>query len=273
MSEKVKQNIWLAVKILIGLFIISPLIMSLLLSFQSNAEINNPPFNLFSSHPTLENYRYIITGNRFLGMLKNTLICIIITIPVDIFISSLTAFVFSHYNFKLKKFLFMVCLAAMMIPGETITITNFMTVQSMHLLDTYLGLCITGFANVGAVFMLRQHMLSLPSALWDAARVDGCSNLRYYFSVMLPLSKPIIVALVLNSFIGIYNSYFWPLIVTTKPEMQVLSIGVVQLGGDAVYTPGYVLAGGMLTSLIPILVYIFGIDGIVEGMTAGAVKS
>ncbi len=273
MSIKIKNTAMWTVKILIGLIIIAPIILTLIFSFQSNSEINNPPMRLFTAHPTLENYRYALSTYNILKLLGNTFLVIMVALPVSTVISAMCAYAFAHFNFPFKNGLFAIFLAVMMIPGETTIISNYLTIQQLGLIDTYLGIMITGFVNIGGMFMLRQHMMSLPSALWDAAKVDGCGHTRYFTSVALPLSKPIIVTLVLNSFIGAYNDYFWPLLVILDDKKDTMAIGVAKMLGDSNLTPGYTFAGGVVSMVIPIIIYILGVDRIVEGMTAGAVKS
>ncbi len=273
MSRKAKQNIWLAVKILIGLVIIMPLAFCVLLSFQSNGELLALPFNLFTKNPTVENYAYAFENYNMLRMFRNTAICLLIVVPVQVIMSATSAFAFAHFDFRFKNVLFAVFMAAMMIPGTSTLVTTLKLVQKMGLLNTYMGICIVSLVNVGGVFMLRQHMMSLPSALWDAAKVDGCNNMKYFFSIVLPLSKSIIIAIVLTSFMGVYNDYFWPSMVTLTESMQTISVGLAAFMGEGELYPGFVYAGTTLCMLVPVLIYIFGIDHIVEGMTAGAVKS
>lgn len=273
MKKNIKSNIGLLVKIIIGIFMIMPVIMAILFSFQSNLEINSVPLNLFTKNPTLENYKYVIENIPIFTYLKNTVVMLIICIPCQVILGSLAAYGFSFFDFPFKNALFTVFLAVMMIPGEVIIISNYTTVQNMGLMDTYMGMTITSLFNVSAMFMLRQHMLSMPKALHEAAKIDGCGDMKYLFSVVLPMSKSIIAAQVLNSFISIYNAYFWPLLVTQTDEMRTVQTGVAQLmlSGSNYY--GWVLAGAVLSMIIPIIVYVLGLDKIVDGMTAGAVKS
>ncbi len=273
MSRRAKQNIWLAVKILIGLTIIFPLVITLIFSFQPEEELLTIPLKVFTKNPTLSNYKYAFENYNLFNMLKNTMITIIIIVPVQVLTSSMCAYAFAHFNFRFKNILFTIIITAMMIPGETTLASTFKMVQGMGLINTYLGMCITSLISVSGTFMIRQHMMSLPSALWDAARVDGCSHMKYFFSVMLPLSKSIISAFVLTGFIGVYNSYFWPWMITTTEDMQTLAVGMGQIKADTLLHPGHVYAGTVLCMIVPVIIYIFGIDYIVEGMTAGAVKS
>ncbi len=273
MNRAVKQNISTVIKILIGLILIMPLMVTLILSFQTNDELVSLPFELFTKHPTFENYKFAFQNYNIPNLLKNTFICLLITVPTQIFVNTITAYAFAHFDFKGKTLLFNLVLIAMMIPAEVTISANFMTVQRLNLVDTYMGICITSLIGAGSVFMLRQNMLSLPSALWEAAKVDGCGDMRYFFSVVFPMCKSIIIASTLTTFIGIYNSYMWPLYVTTRKEMQTMAIGVAQMGADRALYPGYAFAGTVLSMIIPVVIYIFGVDRIVEGMTAGAVKN
>lgn len=123
--------------------------------------------------------------------------------------------------------------------------------------------------------MLRQCMMTLPKELWEAAKMDGCGKIRYLFKCVFPLSKSTISALAINSFIAIYGAYLWPLMVTRSNEMQTIQMGMVSLmsGMEMGNRYGIVLAGAVVSMIIPISAFIFGQDYIVEGMTAGAVKS
>ncbi len=273
MSRRAKENIWITVKILIGVLTIFPLIVTFLLSFQSTEELGTLPFTLFTAHPTLEHYRYALQSYNVPLMLRNTLIIIVMTIPTAIVLDTATAYAFAHYNFKFKGVLFTVVLSVMMIPGEVTIMTNYMTIQRMGLMNTYLAVCITGLVDAASIFMLRQHMMSLPPALWEAAKVDGCGDLRYLFSVMIPLSKSIIVAFTLTGFIGVYNSYMWPMLVTSDRDMQPIAVCVGMMMEDISLNPGGAYAGTIIAMIIPLIVYIFGVDRIVEGITAGAVKN
>ena len=160
----------------------------------------------------------------------------------------------------------------MMIPVEVNVIANYTTIQNLDLMDNYLGMTIVSFVNISGMFMLRQHMLSLPPALWEAARMDGCSEMRYYFNVILPLSKSIISAQIITSFVSVYNAYLWPLMVTSTEDMRTVQTGIANLVRDMYWNPGGALAGAVICMLIPITIYIIGSEKIVGGLTSGAVK-
>ena len=132
---------------------------------------------------------------------------------------------------------------------------------------------VVAFVSISGMIMLRQHMLTLPISLWEAAKIDGCSEMKYFYKVILPLSKSIIFAQVITSFISVYNSYLWPLMVTSTEDMRTVQTGIANLVRDMYWNPGGALAGAIICMVIPVVVYIFGTDQIVSGLTSGAVKS
>ena len=258
-------------KILFGVVLISPLILAACISFMPKADIMRIPFKIDLSNATLENYIYAFEYMNILTYLKNTFIMIIIELPCKLITALLAAYAFSYYKFKGRETLFSILLATMMIPSEVTIMSLFKMIMGWNLIDTYAGLTIVGLTDITAVFLFRQNMKAVPYELREASMLDGCGEMRYLFSILIPLCKPIIAAYSLRAFIFIYNNYMWPLLVTTKDGMRTIQTGVAQLSWSS--HAGLVLAAAMITSIIPLVVYFFGMDKIVEGMTAGAVKS
>lgn len=270
MKAKLNQIAPAVLKVLMTFIIVFPILIAIVVSFQSMEEIYKLPYSLKIESPSWDSWIYALQNLHLFRYLKNTIICILIEVPWRIFTALLAAYAFSYFDFPGKNILFTIMLMAMMIPGETVTITVFKMVCKWNLVNTYAGLCINGLATVGAVFMFRQSMLSIPSSIWEAAKIDGCSEMRYFFQMVIPFCRSIIVAQTLLSVIATYNSYLWPLLVTTEDTMRTVQTGVVFLSGQE--SPGYVMAAVLIVLLIPMITFLFGIDKIVEGVTAGAVK-
>lgn len=273
MGMKMKSRAALALKILVGLVYIIPVFIAIAYSIHPNVDFAKGNLSLIPDAPTFENYQYIFENVPTLNYFKNTLIMIIICIPCQMFLNTVAAYAFSYYEFPCKNLLFTVFLTSMMIPGEVTIIANLLTIQSLNLVNTYLGMTITSLTGVAGIFMLRQNMMSLPKELWEAAKMDGCGKNLYLFKVVFPLSKSVISALAINSFIGVYGAYLWPLLVTTTNEKHTIQIGMANLMSGTGSRYGYVLAGAVVSMIIPVLSFIIGQDYIVKGMTAGAVKS
>lgn len=258
-------------KILLGITLVLPIILAAFISFMPKADIIKIPFELNLSNATIENYIHSFTYMNLGNYLKNSFIMVGIELPCKAFTALLAAYAFSHFDFPGKNFLFTLLMTVMMIPGEVIIMSLYKMIMNWGLIDTYAGLTITGLVDVAAVFMLRQNMLAIPKSLYEAAKIDGCGRMRYFFSILIPLCKTVLAAYALRGFINIYNSYMWPLLVTTRDDMRTIQTGVAQLSWSS--HAGLVLAAAMITSIIPLTVYFFGMDSIVEGMTAGAVKN
>lgn len=252
---------------------IIPIILAVLFSFQPNEQIGMTPLTLITDNPTLEHYKYVLENIPVLTYLKNTVIMILICIPCQLVLASLGAYAFAFFDFRFKNAIFAVYLASMMIPGDVVIMSNYVTIQNWGLMNTYIGMTITSLVGVTGIFMLRQHMKSLPKELWEAARVDGCKEMKYFFKVVFPLSTPVLSSMAINSFIGVYNAYFWPMLVTTEDSMRTVQIGMATLMLSDSLRYGEVLAGAVLCMIIPTIVFLIGQDYIIKGMTAGAVKS
>lgn len=271
MKRKIKITTLGLVKILLAFVIVFPVLIAIVVSFQSLEEIYRLPYRLTMEHPSWDNYIYAFQKMNLFVYLKNTFVQILVRVPCQIITSLLAAYAFSYFEFPMKKTLFAIMIAAMMIPGEAVTITVFKMVVKWQMVDTYMGLSITGLVNVSAAFMFRQAMLSTPISLWEAAKMDGCGRMRYFTRILVPICKSIITAQTILSLIGTYNDYLWPLLVTTRDAMRTVQTGIVYLMG--VSNTGYTMAAIIIVLALPIILFVFGLDYIMEGVTAGAVKN
>lgn len=259
-------------KIVIGLVFIAPIIVCILFSLQQEGEIATLTPKLFTANPTLENYRTVLNTMPIFTYLKNSLVVCLLTIVIQMFLVSFAAYAFSFFEFKGKKALFTLILMAMMIPPDIVVITNFVTVQRLHLTDTYLGLILPSLVSGMGIFLMRQYYMTVPKELKDAAVIDGCGHFRFLFQILLPMSVPTIASLALYTFIIEYNHYFWPLLVTNTDKMRTIQIGVSMLVRSDWLEYGPMLAGAAVAIIPPALIFIIGQDYIVKGMTDGAVK-
>jgi sn-glycerol 3-phosphate transport system permease protein len=271
-SKKTAECLRFAGKVLLGLLFVSPIIFCILFSFQPNSEVGSAPLHLLTAHPTLDNYIEVLRSIPVSRYLLNTLLMCVICIFFQTIFASFAAYAFAFFDFKGKNFLFTIILTTMMIPGDVVIITNYVTIQNLGMVDTISGLVITGLVTGTSIFMMRQYYMTLPKDLKEAATIDGCGDMRFLFSIAMPLSVPTAAALAINSFIHVYNSYFWPLLVTSSKTMRTVQIGMADLiTGDSL-NYGNVLAGAVLCMIPPMVAFIIGQDYIIKGMTAGAVK-
>ncbi len=261
-----------AVKLFIGFVIFSPLLYAIIISIMPPADIAVYPPKFIPSYITFEYYKDVMNSFPVFRYIFNTLVSCIVVIFAQILTSCFAAYAFVFFKFKGREFLFAVILVTMMIPGDTIIIANFLTICSLKLNDTYLALVLPYLVAGMGVFLMRQSFMTVPKELKEAADIDGCGQMRFLFKILMPISIPSIVALSINTFIGTYNHYLWPLLVTNTANMRTVQIGMSILTTGEAGKIGDLLAGAVIFLIIPALIFVIGHKYLVKGLTAGAVK-
>ena len=241
------------IAIILGVIIIFPLIYCFLSSFKTPSEFLNP--KLFpSSFLYLDNFKNALERGSLLRYTLNSFVIAFVGTAVRMVLSILAAYAFTFYDFKGKNFFFFLILGTMMIPGDVLLVTNYLTVSKMHLLNTYLGVMIVSFVSASQMFMLRQRFKTIPKDMREASSMDGYGDLWFIWKVLLPLSKPVVTTLFVQSFINLWNAYLWPLIVTaSSPEMRTVMVGITRLNSWEDENYQLVMAG-VCISLIPSLI-------------------
>ncbi len=202
---------------------------------------------------------------------NSVVMSLIITVG-QVFTSMLAAFALVFLPMKWRTFWFALLLATMMVPVEAIIIPNYLFMSDFGLINSMPALTLPFLAHGFGIFLLRQAFMSFPRELFEAARIDGCSNVGFLMRILLPLSKPTLAALGIWTFLMAWNMYFWPLLVTQTPNMQTIQIGITQLQSADNFNAGLVLAGTVLAIIPTLLLLIFGQRFIVRGLTGGSLK-
>ena len=241
------------IAIILGVIIIFPLIYCFLSSFKTPSEFLNP--KLFpSSFLYLDNFKNALERGNLLRYTLNSFVIAFVGTAVRMVLSILAAYAFTFYDFKGKNFFFFLILGTMMIPGDVLLVTNYLTVSKMHLLNTYLGVMIVSFVSASQMFMLRQRFKTIPKDMREASSMDGYGDQWFIWKVLLPLSKPVVTTLFVQSFINLWNAYLWPLIViASSPEMRTVMVGITRLNSWEDENYQLVMAG-VCISLIPSLI-------------------
>ena len=257
--------------IFLGLIIIFPVVYCITVAFKARAELSVfPPKVLPDSFSYLENFRTVFRMAPLMRFMLNSVIVSGMGCVLRLSFAILAAYAFSYFNFPGKTVLFMIILGTMMLPADTLVVTNYITIVRLNMLDNYLGMCITSLVGATQMFMLRQNFRTIPGSYRDAAFMDGCGDLRYLVSVVTPLSSPIILTLLVQSFITFWNAYLWPLLVTNRVDMRTVQIGVAMLTNplDTNYT---VVLAAVTLLLIPSF-FLFSLlrMAIVRGIEGGA---
>ena len=272
-KKQVMPKIWIVLKVILGLIFISPVLVGFLFSFVPNELLHGlPTLSQIFGNLTLNNYKWVIGYVPILRYLLNTLIVCVTVVASSTILSCMAGYAFACFEFKAKAFLFNLILVAMMIPADVTVITNYLNVQKWGLINTYPGLCITMLVGGTAIFMMRQYFLQLPKDIKEAAIMDGCGHMRFLLQIGVPMAVPTISALAITEFIGVYNRYFWPMLIAQKKEMQTMQIGMAMLVDVETVNYGNILAGAMICIIAPVIVFLIAEDHIIKGMTAGSVK-
>ena len=210
------------IKLALGLVFISPLIIGLFFSFQTEQELMSYPLHLLPQHFTLENYQAVFAKVPLLLYLKNSVIVCVIAIFAQVIFATLAAYAFACFEFPFKKLLFSLVLATTMVPGEVVVVTNYLTIQNMGLTNSYAGLVLPSLISGTAIFLMRQYFLALPKEYKEAATIDGCGGNRVSVPRSMPLAVPTFASLAIYLFVQIYNQFFWPLLVTHENAMRTI---------------------------------------------------
>ena len=267
---------WISYIVLtIGVAIVAfPVYVTLVASTRTAQEVLQAPMPLTPGTHMLENYAAVLAhgaGESGAGvgrMMVNSLISALVIAIGKIAISLLSAFASVYFRFPFRRFFFWMIFVTLMLPVEVRILPTYKVVADLGMLDTYAGLTIPLIASATATFLFRQFFLTIPDELAEAARIDGAGPMRFFWDVVVPLSRPNIAALFVILFIYGWNQYLWPLLVTTQEDMYTTVIGIKRMisGGDAATDWNLVMATAMLAMLPPALVVLLMQRWFVKGL-------
>ncbi len=266
-------KVFLYLLLIIGAIVmIFPLYTGVLTSFLGPDTISSYPPKLFPVELRWQNYLDAMKQAPLLRFILNSFIQSGGVMIMQLFTASLAAFAFAYLPFKGKNVVFLIFLSTMMIPWESTIIPNYLFIQKIGWDDTYQGLISPFMATAFGTFLLRQFFMSIPKDLYDAAKIDGCGNLRFLVEILIPLARPALGTLAVYSFLQTYNQYLWPLLITNSTNMRTVQIGITMLQVFEREQWQVVLAG-VVTIMIPTLILFFVANRqLIRGLTAGAIK-
>jgi raffinose/stachyose/melibiose transport system permease protein len=255
------------------IFVVTPLIATLLGGLKSLGELRTNPFGL----PQVwewENYAGILGSWRYWQLLLNSLIIASLTVAITLTVASMAAFVFAHLHFFGAKMLLNYLTMGLLFPAATAILPMFIKVRDLGLLDTYLGVVLpqAAFALAMSILLMRRFFKDLPAELLEAALVDGCSYINFFRYVTLPLSRPILATVGTITFVHSWNAYLVPLVMLNSDSLYPWSLGIMVYQGEYSTEWHLILAFITLTILPTILLFFFAQKHIIAGLTAGSVK-
>ena len=263
MVEKRGAGLWLThLGLIIGVaFIFFPIWLAFVASTVEQQEIVRPPMPLMPGGHLIENYTKALTAGinaPVATMLFNSLVMALGIALGKIAISLLSAFAIVYFRFPGRKVFFWLIFLTLMLPVEVRIVPTFEVIANFGMLNSYSGLILPLVASATATFLFRQFFMTVPDELAEAARVDGASPMRFFFDILLPMSRTNIAALFVILFIYGWNQYLWPLLITTDPEMNTIVMGIKQMfpSGDDIADWPVIMATSILAMVPPVLVVV-----------------
>lgn len=258
--------------IIAWLIIMFPLIYAFLMAIKPSGELYDPNSVLFPQNPTLTNFVDVFNIAPIGRYIMNSLIVAVSITLLQITTSILAAFAFRFLNFKGKGIIYGLILSTMMIPGEAVIISQFLMVSGWGLTDSITVLIIPFIVSAFNIFLCVQALENFPYEIYESAKIDGCSDFRFAFSMVLPLIKPTIGAMAVQSFLAGWNMYMWPLLVTNDDSKRTVQIGISMLNSVDSQSLVLMVAGVVICMIPSLVIFIVGQRNMVKGLTSGAVK-
>lgn len=258
-----------------ALIVLFPFYWMVLTSVKSYSSYNAeriPAF--FTKQPTLQNYADAFTSVPLAKYFLNTLIFTVATTAVMMAVIVLAAYAFARLEFVGKNITFALFLSLMMIPNELVVITNFVTITNLGLRNTFTGLILPSVTSVFYIYLLKENFEQVPDELYRAAKVDGTSDMKYLFKVMIPISRPTIVTIVILKVIECWNAYVWPRLITDDPAYFLVSNGIQEIreNGFGRENVPAMMAAVVAVSVPLIVLFLIFRKKIMEGVSRGGIK-
>jgi len=252
----------------LGVVMVLPFLWMISTSLKGPTEIFSLPIQWIPSSPQFENYKSAVTSFPFIHFMINSIVVTGLIIIGQLFTSVLAAYAFARMEFKGKNILFVLLLAGLMLPAQTIMIPMILILNKLNLINTLAGLIIPFTWSTLIVFLLRQFFMKIPREIEEAAMIDGCNTFQIITRIILPISKPILSTAFILIFIYGWNQYFWPLLIVNKEELYTLQLGLAYFKEvNSIETDwGALMAGTTLTMLPVITVFLFFQKKVIESI-------
>ncbi|MFS0562790.1 carbohydrate ABC transporter permease [Terribacillus sp. 179-K 1B1 HS] len=255
-----------------SILMLLPFVWMISTSLKNPNEVMAMPPVWIPSEWQFGNYESASEAAPFGTYFFNSIVVTVLTTIGELLTTILAAYAFSRINFHGKGVVFAMLLGTMMVPGEMLLIPNFVTVSNLGWIDSYEGLIIPWIASIFSIFLLRQYFFSVPQELSYAAKVDGCSDFKFLWYVMVPLAKPALITIALLKIIGSWNAFLWPLIVTNSQELRTLPVGLSAFTTEAGIKYELLMAASTMVILPMLLLFFVMQKYVISGVARSGLK-
>src|SRR3954462_1448290 len=256
----------------LAVIVVFPIYITIVNSLLPAVDITKQPPRLFPTNPQWHSYSDAWNAGHMGTYLKNSFIVTFVITVGQVLTAILAGYAFAFLDFPFKRTLFLVFLATLMVPFEVTIVTNVATVNDLGWYNTYQGLAVPFLATGFGAFLMRQAFLQVPRDLQDAASLDGYGHWRFMTRVAVPLARPAVGALTVFAFLGAWNQYLWPLLVTKDEHYRTVQIGLKQLRATSIQDVNVTFAGVIIAALPLVILLLLFQKQLVRGLTTGAVK-
>ncbi len=272
-NKKIKELVLIVLNLALVFIVIFPLFYAFSMSIRPEADLYNLDVGLIPKEFTLNNFINVFRTANVGVFIKNSLIVSTVIMVSQLISASLAAFAFRFLKFKGSGLIFALIMATLMIPGEATIISQYLMVSSWGLHDTLFAIMLPYLTSATGVFLFKQSFENFPMELYEYSKIDGCGDFRFFISILLPLSRPTIAALSVISFLGAWNMYMWPLLITGSEKYRTVQIGIAMLNAADSQSLLLMLAGVVICMLPSLTIFLVARKNMIKGLTAGAVKS
>lgn len=266
------QRIAYIILILFAGLTLLPLYWIVVSAFQPPSVVIAFPPSLFPTSPTWVNFSRLFKGSQILTWMTNSLIVTGVVTVSNVLLGTLAGYTLAKKRFPGRQLIFWSVISLMLIPGQLTIIPLYALIIKLEWVNTYAGLIVPGLIAPFSIFLMKQFLQTLPTELMEAARMDGCSEWGVFHRVILPLARPGMGVLGIFTFMGTWNEFLWPLIVTNRTSMMTLQIGLNSLQNQFFTEYGLLMAGAAVSALPMIVVFLLFQPYFVRSVTIGAVK-
>ena len=277
-KQKRINIILVIIMIIVSLFFLFPVIWMLANSFKTDAAITRDMNSLAAFIPPalngsfFENYITILTNTSFLRYMANTLLYAAVLIVLGIIVNGLAGYALAKINFPFKERWLLIIMLLMIVPMETIITIHFLFIAKLGLLNNIIVYVLLMIVNPFNIFLFRQVFVSLPDDVYEAAQLDFCSPVKYFFTMVLPMSKSVVATVSVFTFLNVWNDYLWPSLVFTSSDLLTAQIGLNAITSNDNTTMGQTLAVITLVTIPVIIIYALFSKQIVEGVVSTGSK-
>lgn len=256
----------------VGILTMIPFVWMISASLMRTGESAKYPPKFFPSEVDFSHYIFLFQNLEMTRYFFNSLALALLVTMISLLFNSMAAYAFAKLRFGVKDKLFKFLLSLMIVPGQVTMLPLFLMLKQLGFINSYFGIIIPGMASVFGIFLLRQFMMSIPDSLIDAARIDGASDLKIFFKIIIPLSKSVLITLGIFTFIGTWNDFLWPLIVMTDSSMYTLPVALASLMGEHTQDTELMMAGSVITILPVVILFAFVQKYYISGILVGSIK-